>query len=95
MQLRWINADSAYLSVTFVLGDQSGLKVGFVYSDSVLLYWENRGQADSFEILRLDDKHFGVCALLLIRFIPSFEWKGYRFAVAPLYSGHNGPEVMV
>jgi hypothetical protein len=93
MQLRWTNADTFFLSDTFVLGDPVRPKVGFVCPDSILFYWNAAQDADSFEILALGQKHLEHLDYTTDTFYIANKPDGYGFvyAVAPVYAGVTGP----
>jgi len=94
IQLQWSNADTSILSDTFFLIEPLRPKVGLVCPDSILFYWNNEIQADSFQILKLGSRHLEHFATTADTFYVSHLLMNdtYHYAVAPIYDGKTGPQ---
>jgi hypothetical protein len=93
MQLRWTNADSSFLSDTFISAVQLRPKVGLNCPDSLLIYWAATPASDSFEIFALGERHLEHVAFTTDTFyiVRDSEVGVYHYAVAPIFDIHPGP----
>lgn len=92
-QLSWISSDTVIFSDTFLITSPREPKVELLCADSLVIQWQDPGQSDSFQILRLGDRHLEHYKFTQDTFFvehnPGFSGKYY--AVAPVYDHLTGP----
>lgn len=93
-QLRWINADTSFVSDSFIIAEPLKPKVGFVCKDSLLFYWEDPNMADSFEISRLGQRHLEHYAFTQDTFFiqKNLNEGSLYYSVAPFFKNLKGQD---
>jgi hypothetical protein len=93
MQFRWIDMEGITVSDTFVSASQVRPQVGFACPDSLLFYWENKKHADSFEILKLGDRHMEHVDFTADTFYIVHDLgQVFHYAVTPIFKNKKGPQ---